>query len=431
MVAVDGRCHSQISHCTALGGQSSTVSADGVAQHSGGVGGDSVGVNRSNIDILRQVLGCNAANVAAVLLRIGAFQLHRAGGMVHSEYLVGFKVSLSPVVQSDAIHRCIGRCEEVVDLKGTLEGHSRSSLAETLVVGEDALLFSSDHRYGIGHIITVLLRKCLLFVGQECIDQIVSVVTEVHLCCSTVVQHGNHQCLCTFRLVAVKDMLSIGHGAVFHGLTVDIGAVCQLSISTEVDGIAHILGRNTIRGNHVLSIHLHSTGVDRNGIVHRAISLQAVEHDQTHVRQIHGLVKSQREEDIVVDLLLEGQACTIQLHRNTNMSANGTDIVLIAVTQNRDLFLSGEGLTTDRADHAVGQTGFGAGGSLTGHGLFGVGAVFLCIAISGFALAVGDLIDLRTTEDGMIVGADGLTKGFAQQVSHLSGGKLLRAFAVP
>ena len=117
------------------------------------------------------------------------------------------------------------------------------------------------------------------------------------------------------------------------------------------------------------------------------------------------------------------------------------------MTGGRNFFLCGEGLAADGADHAVSQTGFGAGGSLAGNGLLDVDAVFFRIAVSGFVLAVSDLIDLVAAENGVCVGADGLTPDLGsdglnvvafvvvdflahntglEQICSLTGGKLFR-----
>ena len=49
--------------------------------------------------------------------------------------------------------------------------------------------------------------------------------------------------------------------------------------------------------------------------------------------------------------------------------------------------------------------------------------IFIAVAVDGIA-AAGDRINLRAAEDGIILLADGLAKGIAQQISHFARSEL-------
>ena len=279
MVAVDSGGLGQTGNGAALGGLAGAVGADGVTQNTGGPGGAAVFVDSCHIHSLGQSLGSDAGDITAVLAGTGAFQLQRAGGIGHGQDACSVIGGSVPVVQGDAVGGNILGSEEVVDAESALEGDGGLSGGKAGVVGEGALLHGGGRGNSLDHVCAVCLGQRLLSSSQSSVCQSGGVVTEVQLSLSAVVQHSGNQLLQTCIGGVLQLAGSVLNSAVGSQLGVSVGAVLQLGIDGQVNGIAQILGMDALRagvvtagsliegvaGNHMLS-GCHAPGGDLGAV---------------------------------------------------------------------------------------------------------------------------------------------------------------------
>ena len=243
------------------------VGTQRVHQNTGAVAGTAGYIACGDIHSTVDILGGDVGDGCLVQRRIA--HDHFTGGVGGSQGSGCVVIRLCPVVHDDAAVGNIGGIEVIVDGKCAVKGYTGGTLVETAGVGEDTHLALVCRRDGRNHGGRVAADHCLLFGGQAAVRQRVGLVTEVGLSCRAVVQHSDYQCLQLGRLVGVAQCVGgIGLGAVVIQLGVAVGAVLQLGIDFEVDGIAQFLCRNAlsstlivagfgiiaVAGNDVLSI---------------------------------------------------------------------------------------------------------------------------------------------------------------------------------
>ncbi len=314
VVAVNSNSLTEI---IAVGNDRLAILAQAVGNHTGGVDLTAGPVDSSHIDRLIHILGSDAFHSSIPAVSVGN-HLHHTGGIGGGESvnaIVGFGI---PVAEGNTVVRGQAGDKVIVDGECTLKGHRGICIIEGSRVHDEvtgSVVVCLDQSIDHGSI--VIRHKRLASRTEEGIHQLISLVVEVDLRGSTIVQHGYHQSFCTTGGAgAAQNALCIGNCMVTGNVTVGESTVRQLCIYLEVQCIAQILGGNAIgmhqigvaaagkAGNHILCI-LNST-----------IGQLGVKGDQAHLLHVAGIGNGVI--DVVLNLVLKGNGGIIQSQRGRN-----------------------------------------------------------------------------------------------------------------
>ena len=295
-----------------VGDQGLAVLAQAVADDGRVVGGAVVGVLGGNIDSLVDGLGGDALNsgdVGAVAVGHG----HTTGGVAGLQDADGVEVAQVPVVEGDgAVAGSVLGGEVVVDGEGTLEGHGGMQIAVTAVVHKGTGLGGADAGHSGDHGLAVSGDQSLLSGGQVGVHQRVGLVLEAHLSGGTIVQHSHNQALgLSGGSGAVQNGVGVKHSMVAGNGGIDIGAVRQLGVGLEVQGITQHLGGDTVGVDGVGAVAVgHIAGDGLQSIGHGTVFVTGREGNHTHLCNASHIVHI--EVDVIQDLILEGQSGVLQ-----------------------------------------------------------------------------------------------------------------------